>query len=68
METVIPRVLVETDGPIVTPPKVTVIAVGGMAVPPTARIMAEVPNAEPLDIVCDAVMEGIIPDAKKPLG
>ncbi len=59
----------ETDGPIVTPPKVTVIAVGGMAVPPTARTMAEVPNAEPLVIICDAVMEeGIIPDAKKPLG
>ena len=68
METDIPVEVPAVGAPMVTPPKVMVMAPLGMAAPPTVNTTDVAPVGALVLTVLGAMMEGVTPGAKKPEG
>ena len=68
METDIPVEVTAVGAPMVTPPKVMVMAPLGMAAPPTVNTTDVAAVGALALTVLGAMMEGVTPGAKKPEG
>ena len=69
VETVIPVALPAFGAPIVTPPRVTEMLLGGMGLMPTVRMTELEPVAALVNVLVPVVTGvGVTPDAKKSTG